>query len=111
MGYDLHITRKKNWDGFEDEHGPEISVDEWISLALIGLALALDVRSGNLNAGGWAQRNKRSGRVMPLRRSHTKAIKLVRAQGRYARTLSCVSMVFVKCACPKAECFGSTVQA
>jgi hypothetical protein len=28
MGYDLHITRKKNWDGFEDEHGPEISVDE-----------------------------------------------------------------------------------
>jgi hypothetical protein len=32
MGYDLHITRKKNWDGFEDEHGPEISFDEWMAV-------------------------------------------------------------------------------
>jgi hypothetical protein len=30
MGYDLHITRKKNWDGWQDEHGPEISFDEWM---------------------------------------------------------------------------------
>jgi hypothetical protein len=30
MGYDLHITQKKNWDGWEDEHGPEISFDEWM---------------------------------------------------------------------------------
>ena len=27
MCYDLHITRTKNWDGFEGEHGPEISLD------------------------------------------------------------------------------------
>lgn len=33
MGYDLHITRKKNWDGFEDEHGPEISFEEWMAAA------------------------------------------------------------------------------
>jgi hypothetical protein len=32
MGYDLHITRKKNWDGWEDEHGPEISFDEWMAV-------------------------------------------------------------------------------
>jgi hypothetical protein len=32
MGYDLHITRKQNWDGFEDEHGPEISPDEWMAV-------------------------------------------------------------------------------
>jgi hypothetical protein len=32
MGYDLHITRKKNWDGFEDEHGPAISLDEWMAV-------------------------------------------------------------------------------
>jgi hypothetical protein len=32
MGYDLHITRKKNWDGFEDEHGPEISFAEWMAV-------------------------------------------------------------------------------
>ena len=32
MGYDLHITRKKNWDGFEDEHGPDISFDEWMAV-------------------------------------------------------------------------------
>jgi hypothetical protein len=32
MGYDLHITRKKNWDGWEDEHGPEISFDEWTAV-------------------------------------------------------------------------------
>jgi hypothetical protein len=31
MGYDLHITRKKNWDGFEDKHGPEISSEEWVA--------------------------------------------------------------------------------
>jgi hypothetical protein len=32
MGYDLHITRKKNWDGFDDKHGPEISLEEWKEL-------------------------------------------------------------------------------
>jgi hypothetical protein len=32
MGYDLHITRKKNWDGCEDEHGPEISLEEWVAV-------------------------------------------------------------------------------
>jgi len=32
MGYDLHITRKKNWDGFDREHGREISLDEWIAV-------------------------------------------------------------------------------
>ena len=32
MGYDLHITRKRNWGGFEDEQGPEISFDEWIAV-------------------------------------------------------------------------------
>jgi len=32
MGYDLHITGKKNWDGFQDEQGPEISRDEWMAV-------------------------------------------------------------------------------
>ena len=32
MGYDLHITRKKNWDGFDRERGREISLDEWIAV-------------------------------------------------------------------------------
>ena len=42
MGYDLHITRKKNWDGFEDEHGPQISVDEWIALVRADAEMRLD---------------------------------------------------------------------
>jgi hypothetical protein len=32
MGYDVHITRKRSWDGFEDEHGPEISFEEWMAV-------------------------------------------------------------------------------
>jgi hypothetical protein len=42
MGYDVHITRKKNWDGFGDEHGPEISADEWIALASADAEMRLD---------------------------------------------------------------------
>jgi len=42
MGYDLHITRKKNWDGFEDEHGPEISLDEWIAMVRADAEMPLD---------------------------------------------------------------------
>jgi hypothetical protein len=42
MGYDLHITRKKNWDGFEDEDGPEISLDEWIALVRADPEMRLD---------------------------------------------------------------------
>ncbi|MGO9397533.1 MAG: hypothetical protein ACLP19_06755, partial [Xanthobacteraceae bacterium] len=42
MGYDLHITRKKNWDGFEDEHGPEISLDEWIAMVRADAEMRLD---------------------------------------------------------------------
>ena len=42
MGYDLHITRKKNWDGFEDEQGPQISADEWIALVHADAEMRLD---------------------------------------------------------------------
>ncbi len=42
MGYDLHITRKKNWDGFEDEHGPVISLDEWIAMVRPDAEMRLD---------------------------------------------------------------------
>jgi hypothetical protein len=42
MGYDLHITRKKNWDGFEDEDGPEISLDEWFALVRADPEMRLD---------------------------------------------------------------------
>jgi hypothetical protein len=42
MGYDLHITRKKNWHGFEDEHGLEISLDEWIALVRADAEMRLD---------------------------------------------------------------------
>ena len=42
MGYDLHITRKKNWDGWEDEHGPEISFDEWMAVVNADPELTLD---------------------------------------------------------------------
>src|SRR5258708_1398062 len=27
MGYDIHITRKEDWS---DDHGPEISLEEWL---------------------------------------------------------------------------------
>ena len=42
MGYDLHITRKKNWDGFEDESGPEIRFDEWIAVVDADRDMRLD---------------------------------------------------------------------
>ena len=29
MGYDVHITRKEDWS---DEDGPDIAIDEWLSL-------------------------------------------------------------------------------
>jgi hypothetical protein len=40
MGYDLHITRKKNWH--ENEHGLEISLDEWIALVRADAGMRLD---------------------------------------------------------------------
>jgi hypothetical protein len=42
MGYDLHITRKKNWDGFEDENGREISLEAWIALVEADSEMRLD---------------------------------------------------------------------
>jgi hypothetical protein len=42
MGYDLHITRKKNWDGFEDERGAEVSFDEWTTLVNVDRDMRLD---------------------------------------------------------------------
>ncbi|HUC50630.1 MAG TPA: hypothetical protein VMA30_14705 [Xanthobacteraceae bacterium] len=42
MGYDLHITRKKNWDGFDDEHGPEIALKEWLAVVEADRELRLD---------------------------------------------------------------------
>jgi hypothetical protein len=42
MGYELHITRKKNWDGFGDEHGPQISLDEWIAVVRADTEMRLD---------------------------------------------------------------------
>jgi hypothetical protein len=42
MGYDLHITRKKNWDGFEDEQGPEISFEEWMGAVRADPEMRLD---------------------------------------------------------------------
>jgi hypothetical protein len=42
MGYELHITRKKNWDGFEDEHGAGISRDEWIAVVRADPEMRLD---------------------------------------------------------------------
>jgi hypothetical protein len=32
MGYDLHITRKQNWDDGAVEHSREISLDEWLAI-------------------------------------------------------------------------------
>jgi hypothetical protein len=42
VGYDLHITRKKNWHGFDDEYGPEISLDEWLALVNADAEMRLD---------------------------------------------------------------------
>jgi hypothetical protein len=39
MGYDVHITRKENW--WED-NGPEISLDEWISVVTGDRDMRLD---------------------------------------------------------------------
>ena len=42
MGYDLHITRKKNWDSFEDEHGPDIYLGEWVAAAKADRDMRID---------------------------------------------------------------------
>lgn len=42
MGYDLHITRKKSWDGFEDQRGSEISLAEWLTVVRGDAEMRLD---------------------------------------------------------------------
>jgi hypothetical protein len=42
MDYALHITRKKNWDGFGDEYGPDISREEWLALVRADPELRLE---------------------------------------------------------------------
>ena len=39
MGYDLHITRRKDW---ADESGPEITAEEWLSYIATDRSLRLD---------------------------------------------------------------------
>jgi hypothetical protein len=39
MGYEVHITRKKDW---WDENGPEIGVDEWIDVVTADPDMRLD---------------------------------------------------------------------
>jgi hypothetical protein len=39
MGYDLHITRKKNWS---DPKGPKISMAEWLALVAADPEMRLD---------------------------------------------------------------------
>lgn len=43
MGYDLHITRKRDWASPE---GPEITSDEWLALVQSDPEFTLDPRNG-----------------------------------------------------------------
>ncbi len=43
MGYDVHITRKRDW---HDEEGDEISADEWLTFVRQDPALRVDTTHG-----------------------------------------------------------------
>lgn len=43
MGYDLHITRKRDWASTE---GPDITPEEWLALVQSDPELTLDPRNG-----------------------------------------------------------------
>lgn len=49
MGYDLHITRKKNWF---DEAGPEITAEEWLAYVATDKSLKLDKTAEDLRDSG-----------------------------------------------------------
>jgi hypothetical protein len=42
MGYHLHITRKKHWDSFAGEPGPDILLEEWLAVVRGDPELRLD---------------------------------------------------------------------
>jgi len=42
MGYELHITRKKDWS---DENGPKITVEDWLAYIATDPQLRLDATS------------------------------------------------------------------
>lgn len=39
MGYDVHITRKDDWS---DDHGPAVSLDEWLLYVESDATMRLD---------------------------------------------------------------------
>jgi hypothetical protein len=52
MGYDVHITRKKNWC---DQDGPEIPLAEWTSIVRSDQGMRLD---------GYAETRLENGRIL-----------------------------------------------
>jgi hypothetical protein len=54
MGYDLHITRKKSW---EDDEGPEITLEEWHALIREDPELSIHPEYGP-NCARWSGASK-----------------------------------------------------
>jgi hypothetical protein len=55
MGDDVHITKKENWS---DEHGPAISLEEWIELVESDPEMGLD---------GFAEAATNDGRILRIK--------------------------------------------
>lgn len=58
MGYDIHITRKKNW---YDEDGPSISVEEWAEFVNADPEMRLDGYAQTQLPDGQSLRIEREG--------------------------------------------------
>ena len=58
MGYDVRITRKKNWS---DENGPDISLDEWIDVVTDDRDMRLDGYAETRVGGGTILRIENAG--------------------------------------------------